>query len=476
MKLFWKIFCASVLTAAALFSIGGYMLIDRFFTSALDREISSACDENALLAYGIENNFYGTYSDAATVGLAVGNMSVGSAGASTGLRLSDRTYSTVFTNCSVRFDTAILRSVSRETAVYRTEKVGENYYVRVARQITAGDSEYFLESFRDVTDVFSERNGELAFFRWLTFFLVAADAVVMFIVSRHFTRPITSMREAARALARGEMGIRARVGSRPERDEVGGLAADFNRMADNLEQTVEELRSSARRQEDFIGSFAHELKTPLTSMIGYADMLRSRQLEPEQTVMSANYIFQEGKRLEALSLKLMDLLVVRNSEITRRRLRTSELFESVVSVAYPSVIKEEAELSVHCEDAIVSIEPDLMKTVLLNLIDNARKAVDKGGRISFSGAVSDGAYVISVTDNGRGIPPGELERITEAFYMVDKSRSRAKGGAGLGLAVCSEICKLHGTKLEFESTEGKGTTVTLRLSEFELLSEEDDEL
>ena len=209
-------------------------------------------------------------------------------------------------------------------------------------------------------------------------------------------------------------------------------------------------------------------------MIGYADMLRSHELDPEQTVMSANYIFQEGKRLEALSLKMMDLIVVRNSEINRRRLRTSDLFESVVSVAYPSILKEDGELSVHCEDAIVSIEPDLMKTVLINLIDNARKAIEKGGKISFSGKTDGDAYLISVTDNGRGIPPADLERITEAFYMVDKSRSRAKGGAGLGLAVCSEICKLHGTKLEFESTEGVGTTVSLRIREFEELAEDDE--
>ena len=101
MKLFWKIFCASVLTAAALFSIGGYMLIDRFFSSALDREIDSARDENALLAYTVENNFYGTYSDASAVGFAVGNMSIGSSGQPTGLRLSDRTYSTVFTNSTL---------------------------------------------------------------------------------------------------------------------------------------------------------------------------------------------------------------------------------------------------------------------------------------------------------------------------------------------------------------------------------------
>ncbi len=474
MKLFWKIFCASVLTAAALFSVGGYMLIDRFFESSLAREVDSACDENALLAYSFENNFFGTYSDASAVGTSVGNMGAGASGAETDLRLSDSSFSTVYTDCPVYFSTTLLKQVTKTTAIYRLEKVEDNYYIRVARLITAGDSDYFLESFRNITEVFTERNGELAFYRWLTVFLVAADAIVMFIVARHFTRPITGMREAARALSRGEMGQRVRVSGRPDNDEVAGLATDFNRMADDLEQNMTELRLAARRQEDFIGSFAHELKTPLTSMIGYADMLRSRQLEPEQTIMSANYIFQEGKRLEALSLKLMDLLVVRNSEITRKRIRTAELFESVVSVAYPTIVKEDAELTVHCEDAIVSIEPDLMKTVLLNLIDNARKAIEKGGKISFSGTMDSNAYIISVKDNGRGIPPSELERITEAFYMVDKSRSRAKGGAGLGLAVCSEICKLHGTKLEFESTVAVGTTVSVRLYDFQKLTEDDD--
>ena len=112
-----------------------------------------------------------------------------------------------------------------------------------------------------------------------------------------------------------------------------------------------------------------------------------------------------------------------------------------------------------------------MKTVLINLIDNSRKAIEKGGKISFEGKIENGCYVFSVTDNGRGISKADIERITEAFYMVDKSRSRAKGGAGLGLAVCSEICKLHGTKLDFESTEGVGTTVTLRIKEYEELAE-----
>ena len=472
MKLFWKIFCASVITAAALFGVGGYMLIDRSFNASLSREITSACDENALLAYSLENAFRGSFSDESAVRSAAGAMT---SGGTAQLRLSDMRYSTVFTSCTDAFSTSLLRRLGGGETLYSVERTdGNDYYIRVARKVTAGDVPYYLESFRCVSEVFGSRNSELRFYRFLTVGLIAADAAVTFLVARRLTRPITSMREAARGLARGEMGARAEAGHAIDNDEVAGLTADFNRMADNLEQNMDELRDAARRQEDFIGSFAHELKTPLTSMIGYADMLRSRQLDHEQVVMSSNYIFQEGKRLEALSLKMMDLLVARNSEIVRRRVRAAEFFESVVSVAYPAVIRENAELSVSCDDAILLVEPDLMKTVFLNVIDNARKAVDENGAISFCGRLTPDAYVVTVSDNGRGIPEAELSRITEAFYMVDKSRSRAKGGAGLGLAVCAEICRLHGTALEFDSEVGKGTTVTVRLHEFEALGEEEE--
>ena len=105
------------------------------------------------------------------------------------------------------------------------------------------------------------------------------------------------------------------------------------------------------------------------------------------------------------------------------------------------------------------VEPDLFKTLVLNLIDNARKAITAEGTIRLTGRRAAGGYGIAVGDTGRGIPPEELGRITEAFYMVDKSRARAKGGAGLGLKICDEIVKLHGGKMRFESTPGEGTVV-----------------
>ena len=129
----------------------------------------------------------------------------------------------------------------------------------------------------------------------------------------------------------------------------------------------------------------------------------------------------------------------------------------------PALEQGGTSLRVRAQEGSVPLEPDLMETVLLNLLDNARKAIDGRGLILLEGFSEEDGYRIRVTDNGKGIPAQDLGRITEAFYMVDKSRSRAQGGAGLGLAVCQRIVTLHGGRMDFQSTPGVGTQVEVHL-------------
>ena len=110
-------------------------------------------------------------------------------------------------------------------------------------------------------------------------------------------------------------------------------------------------------------------------------------------------------------------------------------------------------------------EADLLESLVVNLCDNARKASPAGSVVSLIGTAEEGGYRICVRDHGSGIAPEELLRVTEPFYMVDKSRARAQNGAGLGLALCAAVAQVHGTALEFTSALGKGTTVSLLLKE-----------
>ena len=230
-----------------------------------------------------------------------------------------------------------------------------------------------------------------------------------------------------------------------------------------LERGIENLENVAARREEFIGSFAHELKTPLTAIIGYADMLRSKEMAPKSRFTAAGYIFSEGKRLEALSLKLMDIIVAGNQTFEPKKFEVGYFIRSIAAVTVPSLSNDGLTLDMRWEPGEIEVEPDLFKTLMINLVDNARKASHKGDVIELFGKAEAGGYALYVRDHGRGIPKEELSKITEPFYMIDKSRSRAQNGAGLGLALCQRIAELHGTKLEYDSTLGEGTTVRIHL-------------
>ena len=230
-----------------------------------------------------------------------------------------------------------------------------------------------------------------------------------------------------------------------------------------LERAIGNLEHVAARREEFIGSFAHELKTPLTAIIGYADMLRSKDMNPKARFTAAGYIFSEGKRLEALSLKLMDIIVAGKREFERKRYDAGYFLRAVAAVTVPSLSADGLTMDLRWDPGEIYVEPDLFKTLMINLVDNARKASRKGGVVALFGKAEEKGYAFYVRDSGRGIPKEELSKILEPFYMVDKSRSRAQNGAGLGLALCQRIAELHGTRLEYESEVGKGTTVRVLL-------------
>ena len=120
-------------------------------------------------------------------------------------------------------------------------------------------------------------------------------------------------------------------------------------------------------------------------------------------------------------------------------------------------------LQCRCEEGMCMLEPDLVKSLLVNLLDNARKAMDGGGNIYVVSEMLPDGCRIRVLDTGRGIPQEEIAHITEAFYRVDKSRSRAQGGVGLGLSLCSEIVQLHNGTMSFARRVGNGTCVTVEL-------------
>ena len=212
-----------------------------------------------------------------------------------------------------------------------------------------------------------------------------------------------------------------------------------------------------------MGAFAHELKTPMTSIIGFADLLRQGNLDENTRMMAAEYIYTEGHRLERLSFKLLELLLLKKDELVMKQVWLASFLGEIQRALEPAMKAKGLRLVCRADQVPVVLEPDLVKSLLYNLVDNASKAMDGSGLIVLMGAAVEGGCQFQVADNGRGMEEKDIARITEAFYRVDKARSRSQGGAGLGLALCKQIVELHDGDIHFASEPGKGTRVTVTL-------------
>lgn len=278
--------------------------------------------------------------------------------------------------------------------------------------------------------------------------MVLAGGLVL-LLCRRMTRPLEQLEQASRQIAAGAYSQRTAIhGS----DEIASLSRSFDEMAQAVEGTVQTLQQNARQKDDFVAAFTHELKTPMTSILGFADILRSGEVSPATRRTAADYIYHESKRLEALSGNLLALMGLEQQPPQLEAVPLGRVLQSLRrALPQGSPVP-----TLPRSDAVVLAQPELLCDMLYNLIQNARKATPADGKVEVLLDETPTRLTIRVQDTGCGIPPQELARITEPFYMVDKSRAREQGGSGMGLALCARIAALHGTTLQFASVPSQG--------------------
>lgn len=338
-----------------------------------------------------------------------------------------------------------------------------NYYLIAGKKISiAGSSEYKLVLIQDISQLYEGLRQQAVYS--LIIYLCAAfiSIVLIFLITRRILKPLRELQSAALDISGGNLKRRAAVRAR---DEIGSVAKAFNAMADRIENQVTELEQESERRKQLLGSLTHELKTPMTSIIGYSDTLLHVNLKWEQKQRALYHIKEECSRLERLGSKLMSLMgLYDNDSICMEEISMQELFEQTAQIEKHPLNNRGIKLECLCSMEKRKVDRDLFESLLINLIDNSAKASKEGDTIYLIGEGNR----ITVRDQGCGIPKEEIARVTEAFYMVDKARSRKEGGCGLGLALCSKIATLHGAKLLIESEVGEGTQISV-------IFEDDDE-
>lgn len=305
----------------------------------------------------------------------------------------------------------------------------------------------------DISQVYDEIDEQAVRFVAVEVFMVMVVLFLISMATKLVFRPLEQLESAALAIKGGDYSRRVDV---LRADEVGTVGQAFNNMADQVESHIHQLEDVSGRQKQLIGSMAHEIKTPMTAIIGYADTLLNVRLEEAQKQKCIEKIFFQSQRLNRLSAKMMELIgLYDNESIVKVDCYMKEIIVSAGSFIREKWRDRDFTLRYKADDTVIQGDPDLLESLVMNLVDNSVKAMDEPGIIQIE--MKEG--VLTVSDSGKGIEPEELEKIRDPFYMTDKSRSRNQGGAGLGLALCDRIVAAHQAQMKISSKLGKGTRV-----------------
>lgn len=285
--------------------------------------------------------------------------------------------------------------------------------------------------------------------RFLMLSLLAMGGVALVLsalASRRLTRPLKQLAAAAASISEGDLSSRAAI---HEKDEFGALAETFNRMAQAL-QALEELRKK------LVMNLAHELRTPLTAMRGELEGMMDGLVPTGKEELRS--LLEETGRLKRMLEGIEDLARVQASVLALARVRIPlrPLLEQLAETARRGAGEKKVNLSVECPDRLlIHADPDKLSQIVMNVLDNAVKAVANGGSVTVRAAAREHEVALEVEDDGVGIAGADLPFIFERFYR------RSAGGLGIGLAIVKELVEAHGGKIEVQSELGKGSVFTM---------------
>ncbi|MGP4108690.1 ATP-binding protein [Virgibacillus sp. L01] len=319
-----------------------------------------------------------------------------------------------------------------------------------------GEQRGHVFMFADTADVKKNVNQLSNQFIVIALLTIGLTIITIFILSRFITHPVIKMKEATEQLSRGENRVEL---NNDRRDELGELAGSITKLANDLDQ----LRTA---RNDFLASISHELRTPLTYIKGYADIINREGITEAEVKEYITIIREESEHLSILIRNLFELAKMDRNRFTihREEVFLHKFIHSIADRIKPAFAEKNIDFTIKCpENSVAFVDPERFEQVLVNILDNAKKHSSEGTNVQLEVSQVGKEVIVTITDEGEGIPAKDLPYIFDRLYRVEKSRSRESGGSGLGLTIAKEIIEAHGGKIEIKSEQGESTSVIIRL-------------
>lgn len=243
-------------------------------------------------------------------------------------------------------------------------------------------------------------------------------------------------------------------------------------MSKEIESRSNELVDLVSSKQLFIDNLSHEMNTPLTSILGYAELIEKANLLEEQKIKYLRYIQEESKRIMDMYKKLLLISYKKNTELEKKDIDLVKVFDEVEVNLSQRLAENKIELIINNQLNEVYGDETLIIMCVSNLVKNAINVSKENDKIIINAFMMDKNYYIQVIDQGSGISKEDIKKITEPFYRIDKVRSRKNGGAGLGLAICQSIMEMHSGNLKIESELGKGSIFILEFPAIDAFKDE----
>lgn len=282
---------------------------------------------------------------------------------------------------------------------------------------------------------------------------IVISIILIQLISRRMIKPIKQITEATKKVAAGDFSVKLETN---RKDEIQDLVDNFNQM-------VNDLGSIECLQKKFIDNVSHEIKTPISSIQGFAELLKDESLTKEEREEYASIIMEESNRLLNLSTNMLKLSKLQNQNkiAKKEQIDIAEQIRKAISLLEPRWSKKEITLNVSLEEKYFLGDEELIFQVWVNLIENAIKYSGQNSKIDITLKQEDNFIVVRIKDYGKGMQEEELNKIFSRFYQIDKSHSSE--GSGLGLAIVKRIVELSEGTIEVASQENEGTTMEVRL-------------
>lgn len=307
----------------------------------------------------------------------------------------------------------------------------------------------------DFPSPFSLSQAIGGFLLWGALLAVGIALLLTFFLSRRISAPIKALTLASHRLGKGDLSQRVQT---KDKSEIGELAHTFNSMASDLER-AEQL------QRNMVADVAHELRTPLSNIRGYLEAVRDGVISPDTDTIRT--LYEEAALLSRLVDDLQELSLAETGELKLdcQPQDINSVVKQAVTAKQTQAAAKGVIMATDLADKLppVNIDSQRIGQVLGNLLENAIAHTGKGGSITVAARNVDNQVQISVIDTGEGIPTADMPHIFERFYRVDKSRTRATGGSGLGLTIAKRLVEAHGGTIEAHSEPGKGSRFSFTL-------------